>query len=76
MKISIDTPERLIAFVEVVDLPIDELNKIIGHCLGAIFTQEHPIHERVELLREYFEKHPHQNEKPIFIDVGDLSVLE
>jgi hypothetical protein len=75
MKISIDTPERLIAFVEVVDLPIDELNKIVGHCLGAIFINEHPTHERVELLREYFSKYT-QHEKPIFIDVGDLSVLE
>ncbi|MEN9304067.1 MAG: hypothetical protein RL264_2496 [Bacteroidota bacterium] len=50
-----------------VDLPIDELNKIVFNCIGAIFIQEHTKEERNELLREYFSKYT-QHEKPIFID--------
>jgi hypothetical protein len=54
-------------FVSFVDLPIDELNKIVFNCIGAIFIQEHTKEERAELLREYFSKYT-QHEKPIFID--------
>ena len=81
MRISIETPEQIIAFVETLDLPIDKLNRILLHSCGAIFTDHHTPTERGRLLKIYFqqvqsmiEKFGAETERPLFIHAPILEV--
>jgi hypothetical protein len=72
--IHLTTPEELIHFVRTTDIDTSQLNSILIHCIGGIFIEDRTPQERAQYLERMFERFP--NERPIFIDFGDIGVLE
>lgn len=71
--ILIETIEDMISFIENHNMTTDEVNKLLSNLKpSCLFIYDHSPEERGKILR----KHLSKPEWGIFVDCGDLGVVE